>query len=133
MTSSDKLLRLQSELLSSLELAKQVLNRENLKREVAHQSQQVWDKRLALVDLKRKFPSLGVKEDEELLHDKERVPKRLKTDPGAGYVLVNVAARCSGTYLLQLANCRGLGSEHTAMLHHKPKWKPLFARESGLL
>ena len=43
-TSSDKLLRLQSELLSSLELAKNVLNREMLKREGAHQSQNVWEK-----------------------------------------------------------------------------------------
>lgn len=80
MTSSDKLLRLQSELLSSLDLAKTVLTRETMKRDVAHQAQNVWEKRLTLVDLKRKFPALGAKEDEELLHDKERVPKRLKMD-----------------------------------------------------
>lgn len=64
-----------------------MLNRETLKRDAARQSQNVWDKRLALVDLKRKFPSLGAKEDEELLHDKERIPKRIKTDSAfAGYV-----------------------------------------------
>jgi enhancer of polycomb-like protein len=82
-TSSDKLLRLQSELLSSLDLAKNVLNRETLKRDVAYQSQNVWEKRLSLVELKRKFPSLGAKEDEELLHDKERVPKRPRMDPAS--------------------------------------------------
>jgi enhancer of polycomb-like protein len=85
-TSSDKLLRLQSELLSSLELAKNVVNRETLKREGAHQSQNVWEKRLSLVELKRKFPSLGGKEDEELLHDKERVPKRPRTDSNSAWV-----------------------------------------------
>ena len=47
-TSSDKLLCLQSELLSSLDLAKNVLNREALKRDVAYQSQNVWEKRLKL-------------------------------------------------------------------------------------
>ena len=46
-TSSDNL-RLQSELLSSLDLAKNVLNREALKRDVAYQSQNVWEKRLKL-------------------------------------------------------------------------------------
>jgi hypothetical protein len=84
-TSSDKLLRLQFELLSSLDLAKNVLNREPVKREAAHQAQNVWEKRLSLVELKRKFPSLGVKEDEELLHDKERVPKRPRTDSASAY------------------------------------------------
>ena len=85
-TSSDKLLRLQSELLSSLELAKNVLNRETIKREVAHQSQNVWEKRLSLVDLKRRFPNLGAKEDEELLHDKERLLKRPRTDSASAWV-----------------------------------------------
>jgi enhancer of polycomb-like protein len=58
-TSSNKLLRLQSELLSSLELAKNVLNRETLKREGSH----TWEKQLSLVELKGKFPTLGAKED----------------------------------------------------------------------
>ena len=72
---------MQSELLSSLDLAKNVLSRENIKRDTAKQAQNVWEKRFALVDLKRRFPILGAKEDEELLHDKERVPKRPKVDP----------------------------------------------------
>jgi enhancer of polycomb-like protein len=86
-TSSDKLLRLQSELLSSLELAKNVINRETIKRDGAIQSQNIWEKRLSLVELKRKFPTLGAKEDEELLHDKERSVKRPRTDSTSACVL----------------------------------------------
>lgn len=55
-----------------------------MKKEVLQQSQQVWDHRFVFSDLKRKFPTLSTKEDEELLVDKERAPKRLKGD---GYVL----------------------------------------------
>lgn len=40
------------------------------------QSQGVWEKRLAFADLKRKFPTLHDKVDEELLVDKERPTKR---------------------------------------------------------
>ncbi|TDL23130.1 hypothetical protein BD410DRAFT_721524 [Rickenella mellea] len=77
-TSSDKLLRLKSELSSSLDLAQHVLARERQKRECSHNAQRLWDKRLDFVNLKRKFPAmLAVKEDEELLIDKERVPKRI--------------------------------------------------------
>lgn len=75
-TSSDKLLRLQSELAQSLEVAKTLLARENLKKENAQQVVQVWEKRLEFAELKRKFPILGTKEDEELLHEKERVVKK---------------------------------------------------------
>ncbi|KAI6123163.1 hypothetical protein EDD16DRAFT_1567313 [Pisolithus croceorrhizus] len=42
---------------------------------------QVWENRLEFADLKRKFPSLSTKEDEELLHDKERVVKKPKVEP----------------------------------------------------
>jgi hypothetical protein len=46
----------------------------------------VWEKRVAVADMKRKFPTLGIKEDEELLHDKERVLKRPpKNDSHARY------------------------------------------------
>lgn len=75
-TSSDKLLRLQSELVQSLELAKTLVARENLKKENVQQVAQVWEKRLEFAELKRKFPALGTKEDEELLHEKERVVKK---------------------------------------------------------
>ncbi|RDB21980.1 Enhancer of polycomb-like protein 1 [Hypsizygus marmoreus] len=77
-SSSDKLIRLQSELACPLELAKAVLLRENQKRETAQQVQQLWQKRMAFADLKRKFPAFGDKGDEELLVDKEK-PKKIET------------------------------------------------------
>ncbi|KAG1815349.1 enhancer of polycomb-like-domain-containing protein [Suillus variegatus] len=79
-TSSDKLLRLQNELTQGLELAKTLLSRENLKRDYTQQTLQVWEKRFEFAELKRKFPSLGTKEDEELLLDKERVAKKPKIE-----------------------------------------------------
>ncbi|KIL58931.1 hypothetical protein M378DRAFT_170023 [Amanita muscaria Koide BX008] len=75
-TSSDKLARLNVEFQYPLELAKAILSRENSKRDLTQQSQVVWEKRVAVVDLKRKFPSLGDKGDEELLIDKERPAKK---------------------------------------------------------
>ncbi|KAI9463887.1 enhancer of polycomb-like-domain-containing protein [Boletus coccyginus] len=79
-TSSDKLLRLQSELAQSLELAKTLVVREGLKKENVQQVVQVWEKRLEFTELKRKFPTLGIKEDEELLHEKERVIKKPRVE-----------------------------------------------------
>ncbi|KAJ7224458.1 enhancer of polycomb-like-domain-containing protein [Mycena pura] len=78
-TSSDKLLRLQAEFVYPLDLAKAVLARESHKQESVRQSQNVWEKRVAVVDLKRKFPTLGDKVDEELLIDKERPAKKQET------------------------------------------------------
>ena len=51
------------------------------------QSQAIWEKRLAFVDLKRKFPSLHDKADEELLVDKERPLKRPDNSCVLFYVL----------------------------------------------
>lgn len=79
-TSSDKLLRLQNELTQGLELAKTLLSRENLKRDYTQQTLQIWDKRFEFAEHKRKFPSLGTKEDDELLIDKERVAKKPKIE-----------------------------------------------------
>jgi hypothetical protein len=70
------LLRLQLKFSYPLELAKTILQREKLKKEAAGSSQTVWEKRLAYVDLKRKFPSLNDKIGDELLVDKERPAKR---------------------------------------------------------
>ncbi|KAF9445195.1 hypothetical protein P691DRAFT_676156 [Macrolepiota fuliginosa MF-IS2] len=75
-TSSDRLTRLQAELSYPLELAKLILNRETTKKECAQQAQGVWEKRMALVDLKRVYPVLNDKGDEELLVDKERPVKK---------------------------------------------------------
>ncbi|EMD31875.1 hypothetical protein CERSUDRAFT_119155 [Gelatoporia subvermispora B] len=77
---ADKMRRLQSELGITLTLAESVRDRERFKREQAAQGQAVWERRLTLVDLKRKFPTLGVKEDDELFFDKEKVAKKPKTE-----------------------------------------------------
>ena len=74
------MMRLQSELATAMDLANRVLQREAVKREQASQTKAMWEKRFALVDLKRKFPALGTKEDEELYQDRERIPKKIKTD-----------------------------------------------------
>lgn len=78
-TSSDKLARLQMEFHYPLEIAKLILSRETVKKEVAQQAQIVWEKRLAFADLKRKFPTLNDKLDEELLVDKDRPVKKPDT------------------------------------------------------
>jgi hypothetical protein len=74
-TSSDKLARLQIELHYPLEIAKAILSRASVKKEVAQQGRAVWEKQLAFADLKRKFPMLNDKLDEELLVDKRPVKK----------------------------------------------------------
>lgn len=79
------MIRLQAELATAMELAKAVQQRELVKRDAAVQGKSMWEKRFALVDIKRKFPILGTKEDEELFQDKERVLKKIKTDV-PGYV-----------------------------------------------
>ena len=75
-TTSDKLTRLQAELQYPLELAKLILERETLKKESTDQSQDIWEKRLAFVDLKRKLSMFNDKGDEDLLIDKERPVKK---------------------------------------------------------
>ena len=76
MTTSDKLTRLQAELQYPLELAKLILARETLKKECIDQSQDIWEKRLAFVDLKRNLSVLSDKGDDDLLIDKERPVKK---------------------------------------------------------
>ncbi|KAF8127863.1 enhancer of polycomb-like-domain-containing protein [Boletus edulis] len=95
-TSSDKLLRLQSELAQSLELAKTLVARENLKKENMHQVVQVWEKRLEFAELKRKFTALGTKEDEELLHEKERVVKKPRVETTNRITGLRIRTRESG-------------------------------------
>ncbi|KAG6816979.1 hypothetical protein H0H87_001294 [Tephrocybe sp. NHM501043] len=74
-TSSDKLVRLQTELADPLELGKHLLQRELFKKGAALHMRQVWDKRILLADFKRWHPGWGDKTDEDLLIDKE-LPKR---------------------------------------------------------
>ena len=77
-SSSEKLLRLKQELASCQELSRRLCSRELLKREALQCNQAVWEGREKIVSLKREFPSLGAKEDDELLIDKERPPKKMK-------------------------------------------------------
>ncbi|KAJ3535358.1 hypothetical protein NM688_g6989 [Phlebia brevispora] len=74
------MIRLQSALATAMDLANCVSQREAVKREYVTQTKAMWEKHFALVDLKWKFPSFGGKEDEELFQDRERVPKRIKTE-----------------------------------------------------
>ncbi|KAG6876575.1 hypothetical protein C0992_012371 [Termitomyces sp. T32_za158] len=99
---SDKLIRLQAELTYPLELAKSLLERETRKKEVVQSSQQVWETRMGLVGLKRKYPSLGDRGDEELLVDKEKLkktetirPAKARPEPGTPLRVVEVAIRPS--------------------------------------
>ncbi|KAG7087533.1 hypothetical protein E1B28_013492 [Marasmius oreades] len=75
-TSSDKLARLQAEFTFPVELAKCVISREQLKRESARQSQHIWEQRIQFVELRRRYPMLAEKMDEELLVDRERLSKK---------------------------------------------------------
>ncbi|KAF9264627.1 hypothetical protein L218DRAFT_234186 [Marasmius fiardii PR-910] len=75
-TSSDKLARLQAEFAFPVELAKCILDREQLKRESARQAQHIWEERMQLVELRRRYPILADKMDEELLIDRERPSKK---------------------------------------------------------
>jgi enhancer of polycomb-like protein len=81
-------LRLQNELSQSLALAEAVVLRERAKLDCAREAQNVWEKRLRVVDLKRKFPTLGEKADEELLQDKERPPKVPRVDTTSWVFLI---------------------------------------------
>ena len=74
------MVRLQGELKTTADLVNWIVQRELFKKEVTAHSQVVWDKRFGLIDLKRKFPALGSKEDDELFFDKERVSKKVKTE-----------------------------------------------------
>lgn len=80
-----------------MDLAKSVLQRETCKQDFAANSKAVWDARFNLVDLKRKFPTLGSKEDDELFHDKERVPKRPKTEAYVFFAFV-----CEAYFLISV-------------------------------
>ncbi|THH30198.1 hypothetical protein EUX98_g3973 [Antrodiella citrinella] len=81
-TYGDKMQRLQSEMLSAIDVARYVIQRETMKKDTTGLGLNQADARFKLVDLKRKFPTLGTKEDEELYYDKERVSKKPKLESG---------------------------------------------------
>ncbi|KAK0441186.1 enhancer of polycomb-like-domain-containing protein [Desarmillaria tabescens] len=77
--SSDKLASLSKQLADPLDIANRVLEREKHKMASIQLHKTVWERRLALVELKRKNPTLGDRTDTELLVDKEKPVK--KPDP----------------------------------------------------
>lgn len=85
-SSSEKMLRLKGEIGHATELARTVLQREVMKKDAHLDAKAVWEKRISFLELKRKFPLMGGREDDEMLVDKERPPKRPKPEP-APYVL----------------------------------------------
>ncbi|KAH8110509.1 enhancer of polycomb-like-domain-containing protein [Phellopilus nigrolimitatus] len=88
-SSYDKLVRLKGELAHAYELARNILGRERQKRENHNEAKGVWEKRMALVDLKRKFPVFGGRDEEDLLFDKERVPKKPKPSDQTSTTVLN--------------------------------------------
>ena len=69
--SSERLMTLQKQLHEPFELAKRIFKREALKRESSHHALNIWQRRVAIVDLRRRNPSFADKADDELLIDKE--------------------------------------------------------------
>ncbi|KZT10653.1 uncharacterized protein LAESUDRAFT_343366 [Laetiporus sulphureus 93-53] len=94
-TYSDKMVRLKGELAVTFELANSVLQRETIKRDAAAHAHAVWDKRFAFAEMKRKFPTLSSKDEEELLYDRERVVKKPKLEP-TGRIPLKLRTRDNG-------------------------------------
>ena len=74
------MIRLQGELAVALDIVRTLQQREVAKRDVHTAAHVVWDRRQAFVDLKRANPALGSKDDDELLMDREKQPKKPKVD-----------------------------------------------------
>ncbi|EJD08231.1 uncharacterized protein FOMMEDRAFT_131122 [Fomitiporia mediterranea MF3/22] len=80
-SSADKLSRLKKEIGQAIELSTSLLHREGIKKEsVIEAAKDVWERRIAFLELKRKSFSFAGKEDEEVLIDKERQPKKSKAE-----------------------------------------------------
>jgi hypothetical protein len=122
-TFSDKLLRLHNELLQSLALAEAVVLRERAKLDCAREAQNVWEKRLKVVELKRKFPTLGEKADEELLQDKERPPKvpRVETSRVFSFWPWSFPANCSNVDVYLGSSCGVHGRAIQTRLRYIPR------------
>lgn len=89
-THTEKLARLRSELISGLELAQMVVEREKLKQESARVNQTIWKSRESLVEymkvLTNSAPGSVPPADEQLLFDKERKLRRRAETTGHRYV-----------------------------------------------
>ncbi|KAF8585798.1 hypothetical protein K439DRAFT_1632364 [Ramaria rubella] len=105
---TDKLSRLRGELQTGIELARMVVEREELKAEEALITKDVWRARCALLDAWKnnkdvRNPDIGA--DEALLFDRERVMKRPKIETAGRIVL--------GTNRRSSAAQSGLGTPNT--------------------
>lgn len=74
------MVRLQTELATALDMVRLVQQRESVKREAQFHGQGVWNRRQTIIDLKRAHPSIGAKDDEDLLMDREKPAKKPKVD-----------------------------------------------------
>ncbi|KAG7452940.1 uncharacterized protein BT62DRAFT_36151 [Guyanagaster necrorhizus] len=74
--SSDKLAALSKQLADPLDIANRVLEREKHKFTFVQLHKSVWERRIALAELKQKNPSFGDKTDVDLLVDKEKPVKK---------------------------------------------------------
>ncbi|KAI1789011.1 enhancer of polycomb-like-domain-containing protein [Ganoderma leucocontextum] len=77
---SDRMVRLQNELAMALDIVRLVQQREMLKQDSHAHAGNLWGRRQTLADVKRAYPSLGTKEDDELFLDKERPPKKPRVE-----------------------------------------------------
>ena len=68
-TFSDKLIRLQNELTTAFEITNEVVTRGTFKKKT-QLYREVWNQCTIFSNLKRKFPTLSTKDDEELLVNK---------------------------------------------------------------
>lgn len=78
---ADPMLQLRRELEGCLDLARQVVKRETLKRRCVAQNHELADARLKLVQLKRDNRGIGERGDEGLLFDKEQKIRKKKPPP----------------------------------------------------
>jgi enhancer of polycomb-like protein len=76
-TPFDKFYRLSTELAVALDIAQATESREPLKKECFQQDRDLFEKRLAFVECKRKVSPPGDKNDDDLIFDKERTRKKL--------------------------------------------------------
>ncbi|KAF8587580.1 hypothetical protein K439DRAFT_810742 [Ramaria rubella] len=94
---TEKLTRLRTELQNSLELAQLVLQRERLKREAASIAVDIWHNRESLAEYMKQLstaaPGSVPPTDESLLFDKERKPRKTKTEAAVSGRIILAAHR----------------------------------------
>ncbi|KAG9019757.1 Enhancer of polycomb-like protein 1 [Tulasnella sp. 427] len=102
-TSQERMLKLQKELGMVLDMARSVLKREELKRDAAKSMTEVFQKRFALVQIKRKSAWAAQQDDNQLfLDEKPKPPRRPPVEPPAGTIRIRTKARESEIGIQQL-------------------------------